>query len=167
MCNLRPRKTKRHHPDVAFKSNNSELCTDIPHTTRTRHADEETGKYSLGFADGLAHSAMQDPAWPKDKPYPKQIEDMVQAVIDNRTNKSYVVAPGTVNNPARGVQMEDRVCRGDYRFVRVSNLGDFKPFPKCHLYLTWSEILGQVSQTGISNIKSCATGRRSTTVTSV
>ena len=92
---------------------------------------------------------------------------MVQAVIDDRTNASYVVAPGTVNNPARGVMMEDRVCRGDYRFVRISNLGDFKPFPKCHLYLTWSEILGQVSQgdTGILNVKSCATGRHSTTVT--
>ena len=88
---------------------------------------------------------MQDPTWPKNKPYPKQIADMVRAVLDDRTNPSYVVAPGTVNNPARAVQMEDRVCRGDYRFVRICNLGDFKPFPKCHLYMTWSEILGQVS----------------------
>ena len=35
------------------------------------------------------------------------------------------------------------ISDGDIRFVRVTNLGDFQPHPKAHLYLTWAEIMGQ------------------------
>ena len=81
--------------------------------------DEDTGRYSLGFADGLAHAAMHDPSWPLDKPYPPSVESMVQAVLEDRSNSSFELAPGTVQNTARAVGIEDRVCRGEYRFVRV------------------------------------------------
>ena len=36
-----------------------------------------------------------------------------------------------------------QIIRGDVRWLRITNLGDYKPQPKSHAFLTWAEILGQ------------------------
>ena len=45
------------------------------------------------------------------------------------------VAPSQNANHARMHKIQEAISQGDIRFVRVTNLGDFQPHPKAHLYL--------------------------------
>mmetsp|Transcript_39380 Transcript_39380/g.53451 ORF Transcript_39380/g.53451 Transcript_39380/m.53451 type:complete len:745 (-) Transcript_39380:113-2347(-) len=104
---------------------------------------DATGQYRLGIAEGLALGSMEDPDWSPKKPYPPRVAGFIYGVLEDKTNSFFELAPGAVLNAQRALRVQGAVVRGDYKFLRVTNLGDFRPFPKSHLNISWAEILGQ------------------------
>lgn len=106
--------------------------------------DEETGQYKVGIADALGFAAVKEPAgWAADTPYPTFIARFSEGLMADKSSSAFELAPGSANNPKRAQEMTERMLRGGFKFLRVTNADSFQALPKNHSFITWAEILGQ------------------------
>ena len=70
-------------------------------TRRTDDALTPAGKFHLNIAEMVALQSMDDPAWPRDRPYPDAVAGTVAAVAEDASSAYWELAPGAINNVSR------------------------------------------------------------------
>jgi hypothetical protein len=115
-----------------------------------KQRDPVTGKFQLGIAEALSQSqAHEAPGWHFfNKPIPALTQLMLDTVLGEGPMTAIcwdLIATSRgnpVNAKIKRVDMQN-IIQGNVKWLRITNFGDFKPQPKSHAFLTWSEILGQ------------------------
>ena len=115
-----------------------------------KQRDPVTGKFHLGIAEALSQSqAHEAPKWHfHQKPVPRNTQLMLDTIINEDCPFDAVcwdlISTVRGNPTSSKIKPRDmqKIVRGNVRWLRVTNLGDYKPQPKSHAFLTWAEILG-------------------------
>lgn len=63
-------------------------------------------------------------------------QGIVNGVLSDTTNSGFAIAAGAIMNENSERKIQTEITLGNYKMVRVTNLGDFQAQPKCHAKLT-------------------------------
>eukprot|EP00039_Didymoeca_costata_P004174 m.71805 g.71805 ORF g.71805 m.71805 type:complete len:775 (+) comp12278_c0_seq3:113-2437(+) len=108
-------------------------------------ADTKTkdGTFKVGVSEGLAVASMSAPEIEVEE-LPVGCQGLLDTIVNGRTSKTtFQMSPSSNLQSVGWRQRFESAQKNQLKFLRVTNLGDFKTPPKGHIKITWAEILGQ------------------------